>query len=191
MTKEQARKVSRAEIAKMSAAEREWASGAIADALTSAEEFRKTRNIFIFLGTETEPNTEEITGLCLALEKNVSVPRIGGEDMQAVIITPYTDFKRNRWNILEPVGGREADDVALAVIPLCAFDGLKRVGHGKGYYDRFLARHDCFKIGLAFDCQKVSDLHTEQFDVPLDMLITEKRIIRGGAETPNPYGENL
>ena len=62
-------------------------------------------------------------------------------------------------------------------MPLVAFDGLKRVGHGKGYYDKFLADHPCKKMGLAFDCQSVEGLECESFDVPLDVLITEKRIM--------------
>lgn len=94
--------------------------------------------------------------------------------MKAIAISPFTNFKTNRWGILEPVGSHAVEDIDVAVVPMVAFDGLKRAGHGKGYYDRYLAEHDCFVIGLAFDCQEVEGLETNAFDVPLDMLVTEK-----------------
>ena len=76
MTKEQARKQAREKTVGMSAEEREWASGAIADYLSSVEALVRAHNVFIFLGTQLEPDTEEIVGLSLALERTVAVPRI-------------------------------------------------------------------------------------------------------------------
>jgi len=169
--------------------EKEWASGAICDAISGLDEFRYAHSVFVYLGTLTEPNTEEIVGLALMMERTVSVPRVHGREMDAVIISPYTNFKRNKWNILEPVGCHKTDEIDVAVIPLVAFDGLKRVGHGGGYYDRFLSSHDCIKIGIAFDCQRVENLQTEAFDIPLDVLITEKRIITHNGEIINEFGE--
>lgn len=189
MTKTEARLSAKRAIARMSPDDREWASGAICDALSGMKEFCGAHSVFVFLGTETEPDTEEIVGLALMLERVVAVPRVHGREMQAVAITPYTDFKRNKWNILEPVGGRRIDEIDVAVIPLVAFDGLLRVGHGGGYYDRFLAEHDCLKIGIAFDCQSVDGLETEDFDIPLDVLVTEKRIITKDYARENAFGE--
>lgn len=172
----------------MSDEDKEWASGAICDALSGLREFCDAHSVFVFLGTDTEPFTEEIVGLALMMERTVSVPRVHGKDMSAIAITPFTDFKRNKWKILEPVGGYSVDNIDVAVIPLVAFDGLNRVGHGGGYYDRFLAFHDCLKIGIAFDCQRVENLQAEDFDIPLDILVTEKRIITSDGETDNIYG---
>lgn len=188
MKKAEARLAAKKAVSKMSSEDKEWASGAICDALSGLEEFKSAHSVFIYLGTDTEPNTEEIVGLALMLERTVAVPRVKGRDMDAIVISPYTNFKNNKWNILEPVGGHATDDIDVAVIPLVAFDGLNRVGHGGGYYDRFLTKHSCLKIGIAFDCQCVSDLQAESFDVPLDILITEKRIINRSGEIRNFYG---
>ena len=175
----------------MSAEEKEWASGAICDAMSGLDEFTRAHSVFVYLGTPTEPDTEEIVGLALMMERTVAVPRVRGRDMDAIAISPYTNFKRNKWNILEPVGGRRIDKIDVAVIPLVAFDGLKRVGHGGGYYDRFLSTHDCLKIGVAFDCQCVEGLQVESFDVPLDVLVTEKRIITTDGVRENVYGGQI
>ena len=189
MTKAEARLAAKAAVLKMSSDEKELASGAICDALSGLQEFKSAHSVFVYLGTETEPATDEIVGLALMLERTVAVPRVRGKEMDAVVISPFTNFKTNKWKILEPVGGHTIDDIDVAVIPLVAFDGLKRVGHGGGYYDRFLSTHNCLKIGIAFDCQCVSDLQVEDFDIPLDVLVTEKRIINGEGEQANIYGE--
>lgn len=177
MTKQEARKIARERLLSMSKDEREWASDSIVDAVSSHDLFKKAKKVFIYLGTDTEPDTHEIVGLALALERVVAVPKVFGDKMMAISITPFTDFKRNKWGILEPAKGYPLDEIDLAIIPLVAFDGLKRVGHGKGYYDKFLTTHPCKKLGLAFDCQCVEGLECESFDVPLDVLITEKRIV--------------
>lgn len=182
MTKQEARKLARERLSKMTDSEKQWASDSIVDAVSSLDVFKRAKKIFVYLGTDTEPDTHEIVGLALALEKVVAVPKVYGEDMKAISITPYSDFKTNKWGILEPVKGYPLDEIDLAVIPLVAFDGLNRVGHGKGYYDKFLSGHNCTKLGLAFDCQSVEGLECQSFDVPLDCLVTEKRIIDNGVK---------
>ncbi len=172
----------------MSAERREWASDCITDALSGLEAFRRARKPFVFLGTSTEPDTEQTIGLLLALEREVSVPVVKDGAMKAIRITPYTNFRRNKWGILEPVGGGEVYAPDVAVIPLVAFCGLNRVGHGGGFYDRYLAGREIVKIGVAFDCQAVEDADFEDFDISLDALVTEKRIIDADGERINIFG---
>lgn len=191
MQKDIARKTARARIKAMPAQQKEWASGAIADALSGIEEYTRAHKVFVYLGTECEPNTQEIVGLALMLEKVVCVPRVHGDTMKSIVISPFSNFKTNRWGILEPVSSHAIDDIDVAIVPMVAFDGLKRLGHGKGYYDRYLATHPCYTIGLAFDCQNVKDLETLSHDVPLDMIVTEKRIITVDGEKINPFGEEI
>ena len=176
MTKEEARRRAKRAVAAMSDVEKEWASGAITDALISLDVFRSCRKPFVFMSAADEPDTEAVIGLFLAMEREVSVPRVRGEEMDAVRITPYTDFKRNRWGILEPVGGMIAEDCDLAVVPVVAFDGLKRVGHGKGYYDKFLSRFPhCVKVGVAFSSARTEGVEVQPHDVHMDIIVTEKQ----------------
>ena len=52
-----------------------------------------------------------------------------------------------------------------------------RIGYGAGYYDRFLLQNPHLKkIGLAYACQEVEAVPTEENDIPLDMVITENGI---------------
>lgn len=189
MDKREARKIAKERVNKLSDAEREWASGCIADALCSEDRFKSAHSVFIFYGAAGEPDTEEIIGLALGLEKTVSLPRVNGAGgMEAVIVTPYSNFKKNKWGIYEPDGRNNPVDIDVAIVPMVAFDGVKRLGHGGGYYDRFLSAHKCYKVGIAFDVQKINGFDTEKHDVKMDMVITEREIIKSRGIKPNAFG---
>jgi 5-formyltetrahydrofolate cyclo-ligase len=72
---------------------------------------------------------------------------------------------------------------AMAVVPGVGFDlaGM-RLGRGQGFYDRALEAlrrgGDVCVVGLAFECQIVSELPTDPWDQPMDYVVTEKRVIR-------------
>ena len=70
----------------------------------------------------------------------------------------------------------------ILIVPLVAFD-LKggRLGYGGGFYDRTLeglrAARATLAIGFAYEAQQADDLPLEVTDQPLDMIVTESRII--------------
>ena len=61
---------------------------------------------------------------------------------------------------------------------MVAFDNKRnRMGMGKGYYDKFLTKYnECFKIGIAFEEQRINEVPTEAHDISLDMIVTENNI---------------
>lgn len=88
-----------------------------------------------------------------------------------------TLIEQNSWGIPEPLGGLRIDEkeIDLVFVPLLVFDEAGyRVGYGKGYYDRFLAkcRPDVQKIGLSFfePISQISD--RDAYDIPLTAGIT-------------------
>ncbi len=100
-----------------------------------------------------------------------------------------TSWTKNRFNILEPDANwnnsLHAKQLNIILVPLVAFDrNGYRLGMGGGYYDRSLAfrrsRKKWFKpflIGIAHSCQEHPALPHQNWDVPLDLIITEKEII--------------
>ena len=71
----------------------------------------------------------------------------------------------------------------LKNFPLVAFDAAGgRIGYGGGFYDRTLellrAKRSTLAIGFAFDAQEAIDLPLEATDQPLDMVVTESRVLQ-------------
>lgn len=108
--------------------------------------------------------------------------------MQFAPVTNDTPVTFNRYGIKEPyvdeasfVAGSQLDAV---LVPLVGFDKLcNRMGMGGGYYDRCFARTTAadsgpLLIGVAYDLQCVDTVHAEDWDVPLDYVVTESRIIK-------------
>lgn len=86
-----------------------------------------------------------------------------------------------------PFGARvpEVDDYfdpEILIVPLVAFDANGgRLGYGGGFYDRTLeglrGKRATLAIGFAFDAQEAQDLPLEPTDQPLDMVVTESRVL--------------
>ncbi len=73
-------------------------------------------------------------------------------------------------------------DPEILIVPLVAFDAAgNRLGYGGGFYDRTLerlrARRATLAIGFAFDAQEAEGLPLEPTDQPLDMIVTESRVL--------------
>lgn len=109
-------------------------------------------------------------GLILAFEPLPDEPDIGS------IIEPLR--AQNRLVLVEGEHAAptlSSHDIVLALVPGRAFgrDG-HRIGRGGGTFDRILAKLDCEKIGVAFECQIVDHVPREGHDVPMDRLVTER-----------------
>jgi 5-formyltetrahydrofolate cyclo-ligase len=106
----------------------------------------------------------------------------------------------NRFGIPEPlVDVAElvpADSMDVILLPLLAFDEHGgRLGSGAGYYDRALAfRRERpappWLIGVGFACQEVERIPMAEWDVPLDLVVTEREVIVIGAARRNPVAAN-
>ena len=73
-------------------------------------------------------------------------------------------------------------DPEILIVPLVAFDGQGgRLGYGGGFYDRTLERlraaRPTLAIGFAYGAQQADHLPLEPTDQPLDMIVTEDRIL--------------
>ena len=88
-----------------------------------------------------------------------------------------TDLRAGVFGLLEPTASpyTALESIDLALIPGVAFDrNGGRLGHGKAYYDRFLAQsplQQLRRVGVCFDFQVVPAVPVEVHDVLLHRLI--------------------
>jgi len=89
-----------------------------------------------------------------------------------------TDMTESKISPLQNIPKGKTYD--LVIVPLVAFNRQgNRLGYGGGYYDKFLAKNNCKQaIGLAYSFQEVEELPVEEHDQKLDLIITEKEVIR-------------
>jgi 5-formyltetrahydrofolate cyclo-ligase len=78
-----------------------------------------------------------------------------------------------------PAAAEVVPDIML--VPLAAFDAAgHRIGYGAGYYDytfTHLRKHKAIiGVGLAFATQEIEAIPALSHDVPLDYVLTEKRV---------------
>lgn len=114
----------------------------------------------------------------------VGVPVIQGKDMPLLFSRwqPEAPMRDGPFGASVP----EVDDFfepEILIVPLVAFDTRGgRLGYGGGFYDRTLellrARRSTLAIGFAFDAQEAADLPLEPTDQPLDMVVTESRVLQ-------------
>jgi len=113
----------------------------------------------------------------------IAWPRIETDmkTMEAYEVQADGLYAKNKFNILEPLNGQwlAPDKIDMVFVPLVAFDTRGyRVGYGKGFYDRYLARcrPNVVKTGFSFfdPLPIIEDIN--DFDVPLNFSITPSRI---------------
>ncbi len=98
---------------------------------------------------------------------------------------PGGALREGRFRIPEPDGGLPVAPAVL-LVPLLAFDAHgRRLGYGRGHYDRTLAalrrNGGVIAIGLAFDTQEVAEVPAEQHDERLDWMLTPSGARRCGS----------
>ena len=141
-------------------------------------------HLFLSLEDQNEVDTALILTLLQGKDKEVVVPKIiDPEQLQHILLTDQTPFQKNSLGIPEPVSGIqiEPSKIDVVFVPLLAFDNKgNRIGYGKGYYDRFLARckPECIKIGLSFYEVEQDSFPMEATDIPLDYCVTPEQLYR-------------
>lgn len=97
--------------------------------------------------------------------------------------SPGDRLEPGRMHIAEPAAGAPAARPDWLLVPMVAFDaGMRRLGHGAGYYDRTLAglraQKPVFAMGVAFAAQQVDRVPVGPDDALLDAVATENGVLR-------------
>jgi 5-formyltetrahydrofolate cyclo-ligase len=157
---------------------------AIANRLLQLDIWDKTYyHLFLSIEEQKEIDTEFILQILAGKDKEIVVSKSDFDSlgMTHYLLTDNTKFKKNEYNIPEPIDGLEVPltKIDVVFVPLLAFD-LKgnRVGYGKGFYDKFLSncKLETIKIGLSFfeSEDKIEDISNN--DIQLDFCITPSKI---------------
>lgn len=163
-------------------------SGQIMNFLFAAEEYCRADVILTYVNYQSEVMTECLIEHAAAEDKRIFAPKVTGNEMDFYRIAGMGNLIKGYRGIREPDGGEvfsRNTGYALMVMPGVVFDiNRHRIGYGKGFYDRYLKRLDDLRIhihtaALCYECQLFREIPYEIHDRKPDMIITEKRVIKG------------
>lgn len=148
------------------------------------------RRIGIYAATAEELDTSYLIALALRRGCRVYLPRIDRRRRVHCMRFAQVSERQsvNRFGIAEPEGPQLASVRLLDVVflPLVGFDARGvRLGMGGGYYDRAFGFrklrtvwHAPLLVGLGYASQEVERIAPAAHDVPLDLVITERGVLR-------------
>ena len=192
--KQQIRKDIRQKRQSLSSRDCVFAGHGVYDNLKNYSPFYRADKVACYLANDGEISLKPVIAALWQRKKTACLPILFGSfnarQMHFASYLPDTEMQDNQYGIAEPAIAirRQIKPMELDIVlmPLVAFD-LKgnRLGMGGGYYDRsfsFLQRRKSAKrpklIGVAYDFQEVDSLPSDSWDVPLDAVVTESRLIR-------------
>jgi 5-formyltetrahydrofolate cyclo-ligase len=171
--------------------------------LLSLPQFHQAINVGMYYAVNGEPATSLIINKIWEAQKNCYLPILNKNEKTLCFIKYQKNdvLNKNQYGILEPIKSAEnkANVIDLIkldflVTPLVAFDVQgNRLGMGLGFYDKTFAykknnkNHKPFMCGLAYEFQKLPEIIPNEWDIPLDCVITEKKIYLGNPKANKTF----
>jgi 5-formyltetrahydrofolate cyclo-ligase len=160
-------------------------NSAIFEKLITLPEFTSASRVFTYFSIEREPDTRALISYCEKHGKPVALPCDCGKDGSmnfALLDCPTEELPTGDYGIPEPsktAPRLTPDEGDILIVPALCFDeDGYRIGHGGGYYDRYLSAHNIFSVGLSREALLVGSVPRDAYDRRTDIIITEKRIAR-------------
>ncbi|MBL4941364.1 MAG: 5-formyltetrahydrofolate cyclo-ligase [Colwellia sp.] len=183
------------------------AAQALLFTLKNDTSIKEAKHIALYLANNGELDLQPFIQWCWQQNKQLYLPVVhpfAKGHLLFLSYLPNSTMVINRYNIKEPKLDVRAiipvQQLDIILTPLVAFDSTgARIGMGGGYYDRTLAKwyehylqgksHQGKKdfqnkqfplspIGIAHDCQQITKVPHEAWDIPLPKIITPTRVIK-------------
>lgn len=164
----------------------------IVTAFMAMPEYVAAKTILYYVDAGSEVRTRHMLPEALAGGKQIVVPYciVETNELELFLLEDTSELVEGAYKILEPKVELRSqpgkivapEDLDLVMVPGTAFDASGgRMGQGKGYYDRMLARvrPNAPLVAIAFDCQIFDAIPVASHDVFMDKVLTESRVLIG------------
>jgi 5-formyltetrahydrofolate cyclo-ligase len=155
----------------------------ITERVLALDELNAAGTVLCFASIGNEVNTRPLINAWLGDGKRVALPRVVGDDLELHRIEPSTELVPGVFSVPEPPEDAPRlppEEVDFALVPALALDPRGyRIGYGGGYYDRLLPRlSQARSCAVVFDFQLIAEVPELPFDVAVDLVVTDERVIR-------------
>lgn len=177
LTKESIRSKILSKLKTQKEGDRERKSKTIKGKLFRTEIFRKAKTVMFYIAFDGEVKTTDMIEEAKKLGKTIVVPICKkNRIIKACLFGDKERLVRGPYGIWEPMLEQcvNLKNLDLVIVPGVAFDKKgRRLGRGKGYYDRFLKKlpEKTASVGLAFDFQILPLVPATTYDVNVDKVI--------------------
>lgn len=173
----------------LSKEQQQQASNLLVERLSAHQKVQSAQKIALYLANDGELDPMPFIEWCWQQKKHVYLPVLHpfcAGHLLFLLFENNSIMVKNHYNIYEPKLEVNKicplDQLDVLCSPLVAFDNTgARLGMGGGFYDRTLLnwqQHHVYPLGLAYDCQQVDEIPTEQWDIPLPEIITPTKHYR-------------
>lgn len=166
-------------VAALSVAERLAAAVALVRRVQEDDRWCQARTVMLFVPLPDEVDILPLVDQALEQGKAVLIPRFNpqrGAYEAARVVDRTTDLARGPFGVAEPTAGcpvHPLNQLDVTLVPGLGFDRVgRRLGRGKGHYDRLLKDASGEFWGVGYDCQLVPELPAESHDVVLNRIVT-------------------
>lgn len=183
-TKKQLRAEIKNELLSLTEQSRSILSKNITENVLKLDEWNQSNTIGITISGEIEPDTTALIKEAWRAKKRVVVPKChpASKGMSFHEITSFDQLEVVYFGLKEPIlkVTKEVtqDEIQLLFVPGLYFTTKGfRLGHGGGYYDRYLAAYKGITVALAFPNQFIDELPIESFDLPVHKIVSTDQVI--------------
>jgi len=169
----------------LTAEQRRKMSAAICEKLLALPEFAGAKTVFSYLAAWDEVNLGYVNQTLTARGTIVAYPVCFKKgSMEAYVPKDENAVEAGAYGIKSPVVSRskplEPPDIDFVLVPCAAFDADKnRLGHGAGYYDRYLPQCcNAVFVLVGFEAQRLDSVSCDIHDVKMDIIVTENAVLR-------------
>lgn len=156
----------------------------IAENVYRLDEWNHAQVIGLTISGKTEVDTYNLINRAWEENKRVVVPKCYSAEKTMTFreITSFEQLEIVYYGLREPIVNETTEvkqhEIDLLFVPgVCFTKAGFRLGHGGGYYDRYLATFMGETISLVFPIQLIEDIPIEPFDIPVQKIITSEHVI--------------
>ena len=162
-------------------------SAVITKKIVELEEYKNSQICFLYASMPDEFQTKELIVNALKAGKQICLPYITDKNMkimQATLIKSLDELVVGAYNILtvkeENLKIVKPQDIDFILVPAVGLDKKGYLlGMGGCYYDRYLVKAiNAKKIAAVYDCQLVDEVIKDDYDIKVDMILTENTTIK-------------
>lgn len=133
-------------------------------------------SIGLYYAIDSEPSLNQL--LLLLQDKTFALPKVDGNQMTFCHYNIGDNLQATKFGVLQPLNNNVIVP-DIVVVPGLAFDSRGyRLGHGLGFYDKYLATLNILKIGVCLNNNLLSVVPNELHDIKMDYVVTENLILK-------------